>query len=435
MAVNHRVPIHLHRHVKINTEGWELVSEPIIADESAHSRVERHATWAELFFDLVAVAGVAALSHVLGFDLDAATLGLYALLFLAFWLSWTTFMLYGNVAAGHTHVIRLMVGMFGLGVMAAAVPGVAHNVLGEGSSALPLDVFAIAYMATRIYGAQSWRRGQVLVDFPVVQYSGGLLPWLVSIWVDQPWKLVLWAVGAGLDLFLILVLSGHRMMAQFQARLTARTSDRRQRRASRAKGGAPVITGISVDADHLAERLGLFVIIVLGESVVQVIDAAAETQFSIGVLASGLAGFVLLAGMFGLSVVFGYAGLPHLRAGRIAARAALGLHCLITCVLATVAVSLASVVEHGSEPLSGQARWLLCGAIAAYFAIGVTTGVVSHSSDLQRTVSRVITGIAVPILLGILGSGLSGRTLVICLAAVVLSHLWFEQRLAPVEKD
>jgi len=49
--------------------------------------------------------------------------------------------------------------------------------------------------------------------------------------------------------------------------------------------------------------------------VVQLVDAAAETEFSVGVLASGLAGFVLLAGMFGLSVVYGYAGLPHLRAG------------------------------------------------------------------------------------------------------------------------
>ena len=41
----------------------------------------------------------------------------------------------------------------------------------------------IAYIATRVYGAQSWRRGEVLLDFPVVQYSGGLLPWFASIWV------------------------------------------------------------------------------------------------------------------------------------------------------------------------------------------------------------------------------------------------------------
>ena len=105
-------------------------------------------------------------------------------------------------------------------------------------------------------------------------------------------KLVLWAVGAGLDLLLIVVLSGNRMMAQFQAGLTARTSDRRQRRASRGKGRAQTITAVSVDAGHLAERLGLFVIMVLGESVAQVVDAAAETGYDVGVLFSGLAGFV-----------------------------------------------------------------------------------------------------------------------------------------------
>jgi Bacterial low temperature requirement A protein (LtrA) len=78
------------------------VSELNTADESQDARIERHASWAELFFDLVVLAGVAALAHVLGLKLDAAALGLDALLFLAFWLSWTTFMLYGNVAAGQT---------------------------------------------------------------------------------------------------------------------------------------------------------------------------------------------------------------------------------------------------------------------------------------------------------------------------------------------
>jgi low temperature requirement protein LtrA len=100
------------------------------ADEPHDEEIERHASWAELFFDLVAVAGVSALAHVLGSGLDAAALGLYALLFLTFWLSWTTFMLYSDVAADQTRVVRLLIGMFGLGVMAASVPGVAHTVLG-----------------------------------------------------------------------------------------------------------------------------------------------------------------------------------------------------------------------------------------------------------------------------------------------------------------
>lgn len=188
---------------------------------------------------------------------------------------------------------------------------------------------------------------------------------------------------------------------------------------------------VDVDPALLAERLGLFVIIVLGDSVVQVVGAAAAETYDLGLLATGIASFVLLAGMFGLSVAFGYAGLPHLRAGRIPIRAALGLHFLVTGVIATVAVSLSSVVEHGAEPLPGQTRWLLCGAIAAYFTLGVVTGVVSHSSDLPRTTSRVITGIATPLLLGVLAVSMPGRTLVACLALLVLAHLWFEWRLAP----
>jgi low temperature requirement protein LtrA len=409
------------------------VSDLSTTQEPDADRIERHASWAELFFDLVAVAGVAALAHVLGSELDAAGLGLYALLFLSFWLSWTTFMLYSSVAAAQTRVVRLLIGMFGLGVMAASVPGVAHTVLEDGDSVRPLTVFTIAYIATRIYGSQSWRRGEVLLDFPVVQYSLGLLPWIASIWVDEPWKLALWAVGVGLDLLLILVLSGNKILERAQVYLRAQATTGRRLRSSRRFDGQPALRGVSVDPTHLSERLGLFVIIVLGESVVQVVNAASHAQYDIGLLATAIAAFVLLAGLFGLSVVFGYAGLPHLRAGRISTRAALGLHCLVTGVVATVAVSLSSVVEHGSEPMPHPGRWLLCGAVAAYFALGVLTGVVSHSSDRQRTISRVITGIALPLLLGLFATDLSGRTLVVCLALVVLAHLYFERRLPPVQ--
>jgi low temperature requirement protein LtrA len=192
---------------------------------------------------------------------------------------------------------------------------------------------------------------------------------------------------------------------------------------------------VSIDPDHLSERLGLFVIIVLGESVVQIVDAASDARYGIALLTTAAASFVLLAGMFGLSVVFGYAGLPHLRAGRIPTRAALGLHCLVTGVIATVAVSLALVVENGAEPLSGPGRWLLCGAVAAYFALGVATGAVSHSADRLRTISRVTTGIVAPLLLGLLAAAVDGLILVICLAAVVLAHLWFERRLPPVPAE
>jgi hypothetical protein len=80
-----------------------------------------------------------------------------------------------------------------------------------------------------------------------------------------------------------------------------------------------------------------------------------------------------------------------------------------------------------------RGRRLVCGAVAAYFALGVLTGVVSHSSDLRRTISRIVTGIVVPLLLGLLATTVDGRTVVVCLALVVLAHLYFERRLPPVE--
>jgi low temperature requirement protein LtrA len=404
------------------------------ADEPEQRSVERHASWTELFFDLVAAAGVATLAHVLGTAPDAAGLGLYTLLYLTFWLSWTTFMLYSNVAAGQTRVLRLMIGMFGLGVMATFVPGVAHTVFGGGHDLRPSNVYAIAYVATRIYGSLSWRRGQVLLDFPVVQYSVGLLPWIVSIWVDEPGKLALWTVGVGIDLLLVLVASGSKILELVQTKISAQASPRRRTgRDGRPERAAPIIQGVSVDPGHLSERLGLFVIIVLGESVVQVVNRAADSQYGISLFVTGLGSFVLLAGMFGLSVVFGYAGLPHLRAGRIATRAALGLHCLVTGVIASVGVALSSVVKHGSDPLPEHGRWILCGAVAAYFALGVVTGIASHSSDLQRTTSRITTGIVVPLALGLFATDASSGTLVVVLALVVLAHLWFERRLAPVQ--
>ena len=188
------------------------VTSDAASEPATTSQHERHASWTELFFDLVAVAGLASLAHLLLDGLDLASLGLYILLYLAFWLAWTTYMLYGNVAADSTHLVRLLIGMFGLGVMAAAVRGVGDAVLHEGSGGPALNAFALAYVLARVYGAQGWRRGEVLLDFPVAQHTVGVLPWVVSLWVDEPWKVALWAAGVALDLLLVLVVSGDELL-------------------------------------------------------------------------------------------------------------------------------------------------------------------------------------------------------------------------------
>lgn len=468
-----------------SAEPPDAESPDVGSPEAESPEEERHASWAELFFDLVAVAAVASLAHVLAVDLGWPGLGLYAVLFLAVWLAWTTFMLYGNVAGTRAHVLRLLIGMFGIGVMAASVPGVTHTVLEGGHDSRAVTVFALAYVLTRVYGAQAWHRGEVLLDFPVAQHTIGVLPWVVSLWTHPPVTIALWTLGVALDLWLVLVVSGDDMLERYTSRMAAiaqregaervrggaRGGGRRGARAggradnhgdgreagdgseagdgreagdgvgrARRRGGGragasarvrevlepvPVVT----DAGHLAERLSLFVIIVLGEGVVQVVHAASEATPEGGLFLAGLASFVLLASIFGVSVQYGFAGVPHLRPGRVPARVGLALHCVVTAVIATIAVGLAFVVEHGNEPLDTGPRWLLCGAVAAYFLVGqLVVIVLLGRANAVRTL-WISSGIVVPVLLGLFGASVPATVVTAVIALVVLGQVLVETRL------
>jgi low temperature requirement protein LtrA len=67
---------------------------------------ERHATWLELFFDLVVVAAVAQLAHLLHDRPGAEDVFLFAVLYFAMWSVWTSFTLYANVAGALTRQRR-----------------------------------------------------------------------------------------------------------------------------------------------------------------------------------------------------------------------------------------------------------------------------------------------------------------------------------------
>ncbi|MGH3761609.1 low temperature requirement protein A [Actinophytocola sp.] len=89
---------------------------------------DRHASWLELFFDLVVVVAVSQLAHLLHGDahhapgaLDIVT---FFALYLAIWLVWTTFMLYANVVADRVRVPTVFLGMAGFAVLAASIPEV-----------------------------------------------------------------------------------------------------------------------------------------------------------------------------------------------------------------------------------------------------------------------------------------------------------------------
>jgi hypothetical protein len=81
----------------------------------------------------------------------------------------------------------------------------------------------------------------------------------------------------------------------------------------------------------------------------------------------------------------------------------MGLHAAITAALAALAATLGAAVAHTEAPVSTGARWLLCGSVAAYCAFSALGGLLTGSSRVWL-LGWALPGLAVPILLGALGS-------------------------------
>ncbi|MEV0250748.1 low temperature requirement protein A [Nocardia sp. NPDC050712] len=374
----------------------------------------RHASWIELFFDLVAVAGIGQLTHLLHGGPAAGDIALYVVLYVAFWMAWACITVYGDIAGDHTQTGLILSAMLGLGVMAAAVAGIPDR---------HATTFAAVYVMVRVGIKQVWHNGRILVDWPTVQMGTGVLPWVVSLWVGEPGKYWFWAAGLIIDLYLMFAISGDRMLARGR-----RVMRQRLRRSSRFAGvDAPKLEAIHADPEHLGERLGLFVIIVLGEGVIVVIAAVSVAAWTFPVLAVGFGSFLILAGLWELTLGFG--PVPRLISGaepaeRVPWQHIMATHCALTGAIATVAAGLGMCVEHADGHLSSGIGWVLCGGAAAYFAV-LTLGVLRSGSGRRTAIAYPIPGALGAVLLGVFAPRIGPLGMVYgVLVLVVWALLW-----------
>jgi low temperature requirement protein LtrA len=397
--------------------------------EQGETKAGRHASWLELFFDLVVVSAVAQLAHLIHpSDEHRVTAGqvlLFAGLYYAVWSVWTSFTLYANVAAEKTRQRSMLIAMFGLAVMAASVTRIVGengiDLAGQGATA-----FAVAYVACRVLSSLSWgRTGSVVTSWPAAQRGAGLLPWVISI----PWanaRFALWALGIALDVGISYLQSRHpeqmieearrdaeRRQAQIEARVSASRRPREQ--------PLPFITPhpAHVDVAHLAERLGLFVIIVLGEAVAQVVIAAGEQpEWTAALRNASIAGFGLLVCIYWLTLEYGPTAVP----GSVVERAAqltMPAHYTMTCGIAAIAAGLGALAEHADEPLTEAGRWILCGGMVAYFLASAVLGLLARARPVWL-LGWAMPSVAVPVLLAVFGRAVPGWWLVTILLLVAL---------------
>lgn len=355
-----------------------------VSESQEATRAPDRVEWLELFFDLVVVAAVAVLSETLREDATYRELGLFLISYAAVWFAWVSVVMYADVAGELTRVRTVVVSMFLVAIMAAAAPG--HF---EGRA----NAFAGAFVLVRVFAARdSLRTGRLMTAWPLLQAGGFTLPWLVSLAVPTPWKYWLWALGLALDLLAVLARSeGFR--DEERARIERRMSQSDDSPSSRRGGGQPRdlvgLTEVDVNRDHLEERLGLFVIIVLGESVAALVLTASQTEWTRDFIGTSVAGFLLLVLLWLLTFSYGFSSAPGVRPGSMPPRFGLPLHLASTLGILLIGVGLGAAVAD-LEPLHGLMLWVIVTGVALHSAASLVAGL------LGRAPSFWIWGCAVP---------------------------------------
>jgi low temperature requirement protein LtrA len=327
---------------------------------------DRHATWLELFFDLVFVVAIAEAAHLLELDQSAGGMLRFAALFVPVYVAWQGFSIYANRFDTDDLIFRLslLAGMLAIAALAVQLEDVAR---GEHSAG-----FALAYVALRsimlgLY-ARAWRA--VPEARPLIaRYGGGyslaVAIWLVSLAVDTPARYGFWAVAIALDLIL----------PPLSTRLFRR---------------------VPVHAGHVVERWGLFTLIVLGESVVVVaLGAAGSDWHPRSAVAAGL-GFAAVAGVWWLY----FDRLDDVRIqGRTPSILVYSLaHLPLLMGLAALGAGIALVIEHARDDhLGGGTAAVYLGAPAVFLLALIVMRTVTVGG--RRRVGAAMKGSAAALLL------------------------------------
>ncbi|MER7754132.1 low temperature requirement protein A [Kitasatospora sp. NPDC097643] len=304
---------------------------------------EQRAGWFELFFDLVFVVTVSVLAHGLHGDPGAGEFGTFLVLFFPAWWAWANLTVTINVfGSDRPRGQALLLGtMPALGLMAAAAP----SGLGERAWAYALGAAWVRLGFFAIWFERARQPGNSLPLWRPVLYC--LLPavlWAVSAAVPAPGRFVLWAVAMALEVVLLVIRAG--MSDAFYAALSV---------------------------EHLVERIGLFVVIVLGESVFTVVVTLAD-HFTRPSGVAALLAFVVVAELAMVFFVWGTAeaarGLTRAQAGgsgRAIRDTVMYLPFVLVSGITMIAAALGTAVAEPDHVLPPGSRWALCGGVLAFY--------------------------------------------------------------------
>ncbi len=307
---------------------------------------------------------------------DWGGVGVFLVVFTAIWSIWISFVVYTDLANENTRIATLMVAAGVIGMMAAALGDLDERA----------DVFAIGFVVCRVIAARAASRtGRLLTSWPAVQLGGLTTPWIVSIWVEAPAKYWIWAVALALELVFA---AARAAEGEASGALIERVNARMRHRARGREQLAPFVP-VSGRPEHMGDRLGTFVIIVLGEGVAQIIRGATAAEWGNHFAVPAVASFAILIGLWWLAFRhgFGAGGEPG-----FPLRTLLPMHLVMTAGVVALAAALGELLLDVHEPASAFYRWLPAGGMAAWFLVSAA---LAYGGGDRRTAVRALGSVAI----------------------------------------
>ncbi|HSD22755.1 MAG TPA: low temperature requirement protein A [Solirubrobacterales bacterium] len=358
---------------------------------------ERHATWFELFFDLVFAAAVVELSTALAEDPTGAVFARFVALFMAIAWAWTGFTVYANRFDTDDLVYRLIKAGAAMSIAAIAIE-IPRVMDGDGGTM----AFAIGYAIVRLLLVALYIRarlhvrgqGRRLIDTYIATFSFTAGLWLVSVLFPGPLRFVLWGLALGLDLCVPPYAWG-------------------------TLGGVPIVVS------HVTERFGQFFIVVLGVSLASVVAAVAG--FQLGFEAWVLAGASFVTALCLWWIYFDLADTSVVGRGTLGLVFLYGHFPLFPGIAASAAGTTIAITHADQAGLEAGARWALAGGLAAFaLALAVVHLGAEWTSTRDRTFLGRLVLVAFLVALAALGGALSPLVFVLLVTGALLAQLLVE---------
>jgi low temperature requirement protein LtrA len=296
---------------------------------------DNHASWIELFFDLVFVVVIAELSHTLEQHLSWNGFLQFAALFVPCWWAWVlvTFYIDRYETDDPPHRLLILGGMLAVIFLGATV----HNAFSTESVGFVLAYITIRSIVLGLYfrATQYVPTAQSNLKLYLASYVPSTTLWLGSIAFPAPTRYWLWGIAMTIELLIPIL-------------------------------GTRILAGTPAHPSHLQERFGLFTLIVLGESIVSVASTTANGSWAFLPTLAAVGGFGIAACLWWL--YFNFLETAVIIRGIGSVHAFNYGHFPIVMGLALVAVGTEHTIVEAADHsvLSAGARWALLGGVALY---------------------------------------------------------------------